>query len=112
MNEFEELLWKQLEEYKEKKDFMSIPEGINVVRDKEVWEHTKKAEYVYKCFTMWDGHKNQDGNYEKVHILIPKEDFDLWELDKKYSNEGIPEIVPINKKRMYFATKEVVEKDE
>lgn len=106
MNDFEKLLWEQLEEYKEKGDKIKTPEGIQ--EDKETWENTKNMEYVYKTFPLWGGNVNQDNKYETIHAILPKEDFETWYIERIVDFDGTPLIGGIdNKKRMYFAIKEV-----
>jgi hypothetical protein len=98
INQFERKLWKVLEEYREKGEcVVFFPED------------TREVEYVYKQFPLYGGAVNGDGNYVTIHSLIPKEDFEIWEHDHAMEPDGTPIILSTDKKRLFFACKEVRE---
>ena len=109
MNEFEEMLRKQLEEYLEHGD----KQFINDVwyEDLELLENSRSVKYVYEKYPLWNGGLNHKLCYENIHIIRP--DLPLG-VDKplELGFETMSKIVKgITKKFMYFATKEEIKSE-
>ncbi len=108
MNKYEKILRAELEAYRKEMPMVNTPFG-GIMINKECWVNTKNAEYEYRAFPLWGGNVNENMEYETIHTLMPKMEFEGEESPFGINYEEWTKEVRINEfeKLLYLMTKEV-----